>query len=141
LAREDASPLAHALRDRPEPPADGQWANFVRNHDELTLDKLTRSEREEVFAAFGPEADMQIFDRGLRRRLPPMLGGDLDRIKMVYSLLYSLPGTPVLFYGEEIGMGENLDVPGRLAVRTPMQWSAGPTAGFTTADPDRLITP
>ncbi|HSJ92241.1 MAG TPA: alpha-amylase family protein, partial [Ilumatobacter sp.] len=141
LAREDASPLAHALRDRPEPPADGQWANFVRNHDELTLDKLTRSEREEVFAAFGPEADMQIFDRGLRRRLPPMLGGDLDRIKMVYSLLYSLPGTPVLFYGEEIGMGENLDVPGRLAVRTPMQWSPGPTAGFTTADPDRLITP
>jgi trehalose synthase len=141
LARGDASPLAHALRDRPAAPADGQWATFVRNHDELTLDKLTRSERQEVFDAFGPDADMQIFDRGLRRRLPTMLGGDLDRIKMVYSLLYSLPGTPVLFYGEEIGMGENLDVPGRLAVRTPMQWSAGPTAGFTTADPSHMVLP
>ena len=141
LARRDASPLAHALRDRPAAPQEGQWATFVRNHDELTLDKLTRSERQEVFDAFGPDEDMQIFDRGLRRRLPPMLDGDLDRIKMVYSLLYSLPGTPVLFYGEEIGMGENLDVPGRLAVRTPMQWAAGPTAGFTTADPRDMVLP
>jgi trehalose synthase len=141
LARGDASPLAHALRDRPAAPGDGQWATFVRNHDELTLDKLTRSERQEIFDAFGPDEDMQIFDRGLRRRLPPMLGGDLDRIKMVYSLLYSLPGTPVLFYGEEIGMGENLDVPGRLAVRTPMQWATGPTAGFTTAEPRHMVLP
>jgi trehalose synthase len=141
LARRDASPLAHALRDRPAPPQEGQWATFVRNHDELTLDKLTRSERQEVFDAFGPDEDMQIFDRGLRRRLPPMLDGDLDRIKMVYSMLYSLPGTPVLFYGEEIGMGENLDVPGRQAVRTPMQWAAGSTAGFTTADAREMVLP
>ncbi|HSJ91600.1 MAG TPA: alpha-amylase family protein [Ilumatobacter sp.] len=141
LARRDASPLAHALRDRPAAPQEGQWATFIRNHDELTLDKLTRSERQEVFDAFGPQEDMQIFDRGLRRRLPPMLDGDLDRIKMVYSMLYSLPGTPVLFYGEEIGMGENLDVPGRLAVRTPMQWAGGPTAGFTTADPGEMVLP
>ena len=141
LARRDASPLAHALRDRPLPPQDAQWATFVRNHDELTLDKLTRSERQEIFDAFGPEERMQIFDRGLRRRLPPMLDGDLDRIKMVYSLLYSLPGTPVLFYGEEIGMGENLDVPGRMAVRTPMQWSGGPTAGFTTAPVRDMVLP
>ncbi len=141
LVRRDASPLAHALRDRPTPSQDGQWATFVRNHDELTLDKLTRSERQEVFDAFGPDESMQIFDRGLRRRLPPMLDGDVDRIKMVYSLLYSLPGTPVLFYGEEIGMGENLDVPGRLAVRTPMQWAPGPTAGFTTAAPRQMVAP
>lgn len=142
LARRDASPLVHALRDRPAAPEEeGQWANFVRNHDELTLDKLTRSERQEIFDAFGPDEDMQIFDRGLRRRLPPMLDGDLDRIKMVYSLLYALPGTPVLFYGEEIGMGENLAVPGRHAVRTPMQWSSGPAAGFTAADPAEMILP
>jgi trehalose synthase len=141
LVRGDASPLAHALRDRPVAPQEGQWAVFVRNHDELTLDKLTRLERQEVFDAFGPHEDMQIFDRGLRRRLPTMLDGDLDRIKMVYSLLYSLPGTPVLFYGEEIGMGENLVVPGREAVRTPMQWSPGPTAGFTTAEPRHMVLP
>ena len=96
----------------------------MRNHDELTLDKLTDDERQEVFAAFGPDEDMQVYGRGLRRRLPPMLDGDPRRIRMVYSLLFSLPGTPVLFYGEEIGMGENLDVPGRMAVRTPMQWTA-----------------
>jgi len=113
----------------------------VRNHDELTLDKLTDDERQEVFAAFGPDEDMQVFGRGLRRRLPPMLGGDPRRVRMVYSLLFCLPGTPVLFYGEEIGMGENLDVPGRLAVRTPMQWTAGESGGFSTAPPDRLPAP
>ena len=113
----------------------------MRNHDELTLDKLSDEERQEVFDAFGPDESMQVFGRGLRRRLPPMLGGDPRRIRMVYSLLFSLPGTPVLFYGEEIGMGENLDVPGRLAVRTPMQWTAGPNGGFSTADPDDLVAP
>ena len=109
LARHDARPLVKALAERPAPSSDVQWATFVRNHDELTLDKLTDEERAEVFAAFGPEERMQIFGRGLIRRLPPMLGGDPRRIRMVYSLLFSLPGTPVLFYGEEIGMGENLD--------------------------------
>ena len=118
-----------------------QWANFVRNHDELTLDKLTTSERKEVFAAFGPDPDMQLFDRGLRRRLPTMLGGDERRIRLVYSLMFSLPGTPTLFYGEEIGMGENLDVEGRLAVRTPMQWDDGPNGGFSTAPKRRLTRP
>jgi len=94
-----------------------------------------------VFDAFGPDPDMQLYDRGLRRRLPPMLDGDLDRLKMAYSLLFSLPGTPVLFYGEEIGMGENLAVEGRSAVRTPMQWSDEPGAGFSTADPSRFPAP
>ncbi|GAA4594431.1 alpha-amylase family protein [Planotetraspora phitsanulokensis] len=138
LARGDAGPLAAALRERPRPPRDAHWATFVRNHDELTLDKLSDSERQEVFAAFGPDEDMQLYGRGLRRRLPTMLGGDMGRIKMVYSLLFSLPGTPVLFYGEEIGMGENLDLEGRQAVRTPMQWTPNRNGGFSTADPAKI---
>jgi glycosidase len=138
LARADAGPLARALTGRPEVSSDSQWATFVRNHDELTLDKLTDDERAEVFAAFGPEESMQVYGRGLRRRLPPMLGGDPRRVRMVYSLLFTLPGTPVLFYGEEIGMGEDERASGRLAVRTPMQWTSGPNGGFSTADPDRL---
>ena len=141
LARGDAGPLAEALLARPHTSPDNQWATFVRNHDELTLDKLTDDERAEVFAAFGPEERMQVYGRGLRRRLPPMLDGDPRRIRMVYSLLFSLPGTPVLFYGEEIGMGEDLDLEGRLAVRTPMQWTAGPNGGFSEAPARRLTRP
>lgn len=139
LARQDARPLAEALLARPAIPKDCQWATFLRNHDELTLDKLTEDERAEVFAAFGPDEDMQLYGRGLRRRLPPMLDGDPRRLRLAYSLLFAIPGTPTLFYGEEIGMGENLDIPGRLAVRTPMQWSAGAGAGFTTAGPRRMV--
>jgi maltose alpha-D-glucosyltransferase/alpha-amylase len=140
LARGDAEPLAETLRTRPVPPGDGHWATFVRNHDELTLDKLTDSQRQEVFAAFGPREEHQVYGRGLRRRLPPMLDGDPERVRTVYSLLFALPGTPVLFYGEEIGMGEadDLDDPraeGRLAVRTVMQWESGPGGGFSPADP------
>jgi trehalose synthase len=141
LARGDAEPLAETLRRRPLPPGDGHWATFVRNHDELTLDKLTDTQREEVFAAFGPEEEHQLYGRGLRRRLPPMLGGDLRRIRTVYSLLFALPGTPVLFYGEEIGMGEDLRADGRLAVRTVMQWEAGPGGGFSPADPAEFPAP
>jgi trehalose synthase len=141
LARQDAAPLEKALRERPSVSPESQWATFVRNHDELTLDKLSEEERQEVFAAFGPEPGMQLYGRGLRRRLPPMLDGDPRRVRMVYSLLFSLPGTPVLFYGEEIGMGENLDVEGRLAVRTPMQWTAGANGGFSRARSSRLRRP
>jgi trehalose synthase len=141
LARGDARPLIRALRKLPDIPADGAWATFIRNHDELTLDQLTDKERQEVFDAFGPDEDMQLFGRGLRRRLPAMLDGDQDRIRLVYSLLFALPGTPVLFYGEEIGMGENLDVEGRLSVRTPMQWTSERNAGFSSARPSRLCRP
>jgi glycosidase len=141
LARQDARPLAKLLRRLPEIPDECSWANFVRNHDELTLDQLSDKERREVFEAFGPDPDMQLFGRGLRRRLPPMLDGDQQRIRLVYSLLFSLPGTPVLFYGEEIGMGENLDIEGRLSVRTPMQWSDERNGGFSTARPSRLRRP
>ena len=141
LARGDAGPLAEALRERPPLDVTSQWASFVRNHDELTLDKLTTRERREVFDAFGPDPEMQLYDRGLRRRLPPMVSGDQRRVRLAYSLMFSLPGTPVLFYGEEIGMGENLDVPGRLAVRTPMQWTPTPSGGFSSATPKRLTRP
>ena len=141
LARGTAEPLVETLKERPNPPEDAHWATFVRNHDELTLDKLTDAQRKEVFDAFGPEPDMQLYGRGLRRRLPPMLGGDQRRIRLVYSMLFALPGTPVLFYGEEIGMGEDLRAPGRLAVRTPMQWTSGPGGGFSTADPDTFPGP
>jgi trehalose synthase len=141
LARQDATPLAEALDALPPVPFDSQWATFLRNHDELTLDKLTDDERAEVFAAFGPDEDMQVYGRGLRRRLPPMLDGDQQRLRMAYSLLFSLPGTPVLFYGEEIGLGENLDVEGRGAVRTPMQWTDEPGAGFSRVDPEHFPAP
>ncbi|MFG3144174.1 alpha-amylase family protein [Streptomyces sp. NPDC048243] len=141
LAREDAGPLAGSLRERPAAPRDAHWATFVRNHDELTLDKLTEAERAEVFETFGPDKDMQLYDRGLRRRLPPMVDGDRRRIELAYSLLFTLPGTPVLFYGEEIGMGENLSAEGRQAVRTPMQWTPETGAGFSTADPEKFPNP
>ncbi|HVL04343.1 MAG TPA: alpha-amylase family protein, partial [Acidimicrobiales bacterium] len=141
LARRDARPLAQALVGNPAIPDDCQWATFVRNHDELTLDQLSDGERQEVFDAFGPDPDMQLFDRGLRRRLPPMLDGHPQQIRLVYSLLFSLPGTPVLFYGEEIGMGENLDIEGRMSVRTPMQWTDEANAGFSAARPSKLRRP
>jgi len=138
LARQDPAPLVAALTSRPALPDDVQWANFLRNHDELTLDKLTDAEREEVFEAFAPDERQRVFGRGITRRLPPMLG-DPRRIRMAYSLLFTLPGTPVLFYGEEIGMGENIEIPGRSAVRTPMQWTAEKNGGFSQAAPSRLI--
>ncbi|WP_347976367.1 alpha-amylase family protein [Microbacterium sp. ProA8] len=138
LARQDPAPLITALTSRPQLPDDVQWANFLRNHDELTLDKLTDVEREEVFDAFAPDERQRVFGRGITRRLPPMLG-DPRRIRMAYSLMFTLPGTPVLFYGEELGMGENIDIPGRSAVRTPMQWTAEKNGGFSQAAPSRLI--
>jgi glycosidase len=121
--------------------ADDAWAHFARNHDEWSLDKLTEAERQEVFAAFGPKKDMQLFGRGLRRRVPTMLKGDSARIRMLYSLVFALPGAPVLFYGEEIGMAENLDIPGRMSVRAPMQWSTDANGGFSSASQDRLRRP
>jgi trehalose synthase len=141
FARQDAGAIAAALTNTVRETDDQQYANFLRNHDELTLDKLTDTERGEVFAAFGPDEDMQLFGRGLRRRVPSMFDGDGQRIRMAYSLMFSLPGTPVLFYGEEIGMAENLAIDGRSSVRSPMQWSDDRNAGFSTAPPSRLRRP
>jgi maltose alpha-D-glucosyltransferase / alpha-amylase len=135
LVRQDPAPIVAALRDQPPAPAANQWANFIKNHDELTLDKLTDAERKEVFAALAPDPDMRSFGRGIRRRVPTMLEGDRDRIQLLYSLLLTLPGTPVLLYGEEIGLGDDQRVEGRGAVRVAMQWTSGHGAGFTKGDP------
>ncbi|MDQ4099567.1 MAG: alpha-amylase family glycosyl hydrolase, partial [Chloroflexota bacterium] len=141
LAQESADPIKLGFKELPTIPERGQWVNFLRHHDELNLSRLTKLQREIVFEAFGPEPTMQIFGRGLRRRLAPMLGGDQARLRLAYSLLFSLPGAPMLYYGEEIGMGENLDVPGRLSVRTPMQWAPYAHGGFSGAPPDRIVRP
>jgi maltose alpha-D-glucosyltransferase/alpha-amylase len=138
LATGDARPLADALRATKRIPATAQWAHFLRNHDELDLGRLSDDEREQVFARFAPDPAMQIYGRGIRRRLAPMLG-DRSRLELAYSLLLSLPGTPVIRYGEEIGMGEDLRLKERNAIRTPMQWSSGDNAGFSTAE--KLVRP
>jgi trehalose synthase len=141
LARGQAEPLENVIRSLPVVPPDNAWATFLRNHDELTLDKLTAPQRDEVFAAFGPEEDMQLYGHGLRRRVAPMLGGDRDRLRMAWSLMLSLAGTPVILYGDEIGMGENLAIEDRYAVRVPMQWSGEENGGFSTAAADALVRP
>jgi maltose alpha-D-glucosyltransferase/alpha-amylase len=138
FVRGDATPVATALRSLPPLPPEAQWANFIKNHDEASLDKLSDAEREEVFAAFGPKASMQLFDRGIRRRFSTMVDGDRARMELAYSLLFSLPGTPVLFYGEEIGLGDDQRMRDREAVRLPMQWSDEPHGGFSTADESQL---
>jgi maltose alpha-D-glucosyltransferase / alpha-amylase len=141
LARHDPEPIVDALRDTPVLPPGGQWATFLRNHDEVDLSRLTAEQRNEVYDEFGPDENMRLYDRGIRRRLAPMLGNDRRRVQLAYALQFSLRGTPVLRYGEEIGMGENLSLPGRNAIRTPMQWSDLPNAGFSTASADRLRRP
>jgi maltose alpha-D-glucosyltransferase/alpha-amylase len=125
----------------PQIPILSHWAYFVRNHDELDLSRLSQSEREICFRAFGPKPTMQIYQRGIRRRLAPMLGGCLDLQLLLYSLIFTIPGTPILWYGEEIGMGEDLNQAERNSVRTPMQWTADMNAGFSTADPSNLVRP
>jgi maltose alpha-D-glucosyltransferase/alpha-amylase len=134
LASADTRPLAKALAATKPRPATAQWGLFLRNHDELDLGRLTDPQREAVFKAFGPDKNMQLYDRGIRRRLAPMLGGDRRRLELAYSLMFTLPGTPVIRYGDEIAMGDNLDLPERSCARTPMQWSTEPHAGFTADD-------
>jgi maltose alpha-D-glucosyltransferase/alpha-amylase len=141
LARSDAEPLVEALKAMPRLPAMAQWATFLRNHDELDLSRLTEEQRADVMRAFAPKPQMRIYERGIRRRLAPMLGNDRRHIELAYSLQFTMPGTPVLRYGEEIGMGENLALDGRNAIRTPMQWDGDRGAGFSTADPGDLVTP
>jgi maltose alpha-D-glucosyltransferase / alpha-amylase len=141
LSRNDAEPIRRVMAQTPAIPAKSQWASFLRNHDELDLGRLTDSERGEVFAAFGPAPEMQAYERGIRRRLAPMLDGDERRLKQAFSLMFALPGTPVLWYGDEIGMGEDLSLPERNSVRTPMQWADEPNAGFSTGPAERLVRP
>ena len=134
LARQDPEPILEGIRTTPSIPEGAQWATFLRNHDEIDLSRLTADQRDEVFAEFGPDPSMHLYDRGIRRRLASMLGGDRARIELAYSLQFTLRGTPVLRYGEEIGMGEDLSLPDRTAIRTPMQWSPARNGGFTTAE-------
>jgi len=133
LAAADTRPLVKALVATEPRPATSQWGMFLRNHDELDLGRLTPKQRQRVFDAFAPDSDMQLYDRGIRRRLAPMLHGDRSRLELAYSLMLTLPGTPVLRYGDEIGMGDDLSLPERNCARTPMQWSDEPHGGFTTA--------
>jgi maltose alpha-D-glucosyltransferase/alpha-amylase len=134
LATADTGPLIEALNATKPRPATAQWGLFLRNHDELDLGRLTDEQREKVFAAFGPEPDMQLYNRGIRRRLAPMLAGDQRRLELAYSLMFTLPGTPVVRYGDELGMGDDLSLPERECTRTPMQWSNEPQGGFTKSD-------
>jgi maltose alpha-D-glucosyltransferase/alpha-amylase len=133
LATADLEPLIRALEDTRRRPRNAQWVQFLRSHDELDLGRLTVEQRQKVFDAFGPENRMQLYDRGIRRRLAPMLGNDRRRLELAFSLLFSLPGTPMMQYGDEIGMGEDLRLPERECARTPMQWTGGRHGGFSRA--------
>ena len=134
LATGDSGPLREKLEASRCIPETGQWANFLRSHDELDIGRLPEDQKQAVFAAFGPEPEMQIYGRGIRRRLAPMLGGDRRRIELANSLMMTLPGTPVLRYGDEIGMGDDLSLPERDSARTPMQWSDDKNGGFSASD-------
>ena len=134
LAAADAPALAKAMERTKARPQSAQWGVFLRNNDELDLGRLTEEQREKVFAEFGPDESMQLYDRGIRRRLPPMLNGDQRRLRMAMSLMFTLPGTPVIRYGDELGMGDDLRLEERQAIRTPMQWSTEPHGGFSKAD-------
>lgn len=138
LAKEDAGPINHAMSLLPEPPAGCGWANFLRNLDELDFSRVPPELKEAVFNAFAPDKEMQVFDRGVRRRLAPMLDGDQRRIELALSIIFSLRGPPLIVYGDEIGIGEDLNQPGRTAVRIPMQWSARRNAGFSNAPTGKL---
>jgi maltose alpha-D-glucosyltransferase/alpha-amylase len=134
LATGDIRPLVRALEATYRRPRAAQWVNFLRSHDELDLGRLTEPQRQRVFEAFGPSKDMQLYDRGIRRRLAPMLDNDRRRMELAFSLLFTLPGTPMLQYGDEIGIGDDLSLPERECARTPMQWSSEKHGGFSTAD-------
>ena len=133
LAKENAHPLYEALNALPDLDHN-QWLNFLRHHDELSLRLLTEDEREQVHEKFAPDENMRIFESGIRRRLAPMLKGNRMMMELAFSLLFSVPGIAMIRYGDEIGMGENLQLTGRTSVRTPMQWSEGRHAGFSASD-------
>ncbi len=133
LATADLDPLIWALEQTRKRPANAQWVQFLRSHDELDLGRLTVEQRQKVFDAFGPEPRMQLYDRGIRRRLTPMLGNNRKRLELAFSLLFSLPGTPMMQYGDEIGIGDDLRLPERECARTPMQWTSDRHGGFSTA--------
>src|SRR5258706_2158971 len=140
LRMEDRHPITDILRLTPPIPPDCQWAMFLRNHDELTLEMVTDEERDYMYRVYAEDQSARI-NLGIRRRLAPLLGNDRRRMELMNALLFSLPGTPVIYYGDEIGMGDNFYLGDRNGVRTPMQWSADRNAGFSRANPQRLYLP
>ncbi|MBI4060576.1 MAG: maltose alpha-D-glucosyltransferase [Elusimicrobia bacterium] len=137
IRKEERRPIVDVLRETPAIPDSCQWALFLRNHDELTLEMVTPEEREYMLAEYAHEPRMKV-NEGIRRRLSPLLGFGRRRMELLASLILSLPGSPVIYYGDEIGMGDNIYLEDRHGVRTPMQWSSDRNAGFSTADPERL---
>ncbi|MDH5264129.1 MAG: maltose alpha-D-glucosyltransferase [Betaproteobacteria bacterium] len=140
MAQEDRHPLVEIMQQTPEIPDSCQWAIFLRNHDELTLEMVTDSERDYMYRMYAADPRARI-NLGIRRRLAPLMENDMDRIKLMNSLLLSMPGSPIIYYGDEIGMGDNFYLGDRNGVRTPMQWSPDRNAGFSRADPQRLFLP
>lgn len=140
LRTEDSYPIIDIIEQTPETPETSQWAVFLRNHDELGLEMVTEEEKDYLMKAYANDADTK-FNVGIRRRLAPLMNNDRRRIELMHAILFSLPGTPVLYYGDEIGMGDNVYLGDRFGVRTPMQWSMNPNAGFSTANPQRLYLP
>jgi maltose alpha-D-glucosyltransferase / alpha-amylase len=140
LKQEDRHPITEILRQTPEIPENCQWALFLRNHDELTLEMCTDEERDYMYQAYAADPQMRL-NLGIRRRLAPLMEFSRPRIELLYSLLFSFPGTPVLYYGDEIGMGDNIYLGDRNGVRTPMQWTGDRNGGFSRADPARLYAP
>jgi maltose alpha-D-glucosyltransferase/alpha-amylase len=137
---EDRKPIIDIFQQTPEIPATCQWCIFLRNHDELTLEMVTDIERDYMYDEYATDKTMRI-NRGIRRRLAPMMDNDRRRIELLSGLLMSMPGTPIVYYGDEIGMGDNVYLGDRNGVRTPMQWDGDANAGFSTADPERLYSP
>ncbi len=140
LHKQDVSPLLWILERTPEIPENCQWCTFLRNHDELTLEMVTDGERQWMWQAYAPEPRMRL-NLGIRRRLAPLLDNDRRKIELINSLLFTLPGSPIIYYGDEIGMGDNIWLPDRSGVRTPMQWTDGTNAGFSSAAPSSLYAP
>jgi maltose alpha-D-glucosyltransferase/alpha-amylase len=140
LQSENRTPIIDILDQTPTPPEHCQWATFLRNHDELTLEMVTEEERHMMLRAYARDDEMRI-NLGIRRRLAPLLGNDRRKVELLNAVLFSLPGTPVVYYGDEIGMGDNVYLGDRDGVRTPMQWTADRNAGFSTANPHRLYLP
>jgi maltose alpha-D-glucosyltransferase/alpha-amylase len=140
LRLEDRKPIVEIVERTPEIPQTCQWGLFLRNHDELTLEMVTDAERDYMYEEYARDPVARI-NLGIRRRLATLLEGDRRRIELMNALLFSLPGSPILYYGDEIGMGDNIYLGDRNAVRTPMQWTGGWNAGFSTADPERLYHP
>jgi maltose alpha-D-glucosyltransferase/alpha-amylase len=140
IAQEDRHPITDIMRQTPDIPSNSQWAIFLRNHDELTLEMVTEKERDYLWSFYATDPRMRL-NLGIRRRLAPLLGNDRPKIELLNSLLLSMPGTPVLSYGDEIGMGDNVFLGDRDGVRTPMQWSSDRNGGFSNCDPQRLYLP